>query len=146
LAGRRAPGYPVVMTWQRSRIRLDPDNRAFWTGGREDRLYINRCDDCAGFTHPPRAICRHCQSENVAPFAVAGTGIIDTYTINHQKWAPDMEVPFVIARVALDDAPGVYLTTNIIGCAVDAVDIDQPVRVTFEEQDGIWYPLFEKVG
>jgi len=133
------------MTWQRSRVRLDADNHAFWTGGRESKLNIHKCRDCNGFTHPPRAICRHCQSENIGPHAVAGTGIVDTYTINHQKWAPDMEVPFVIARVRLDDAPDVFLTTNIVNCAVEAVDIDDPVRVVFEEQDGIWYPLFEKV-
>jgi hypothetical protein len=48
--------------------------------------------------------------------------------------------------VKLDDAPGVYLTTNIVNCPVDAVEIDDAVRVVFEEQDGIWYPLFEKVA
>lgn len=132
------------MAWKRSRPRLDADNRAFWTGGSDGKLYIVRCGDCGQFTHPPREICRHCQSENVAPHAVAGTGAVVTYTINHQAWAKDMEVPFVIARVRLDDAPGVYLTTNIVGCA--PVDIDDRVRVVFEEQDGIWYPLFEKVA
>lgn len=132
------------MTWQRSRIRLDKDNHAFWTGGSEGKLNIHKCGDCGGFIHPPREICRHCQSENVAPHAVSGRGTIDTYTINHQKWAPDMEVPFVIARVQLDDAPGVYLTSNIVGCPVEDVDIDDRVQVLFEEQDGIWYPLFEK--
>jgi uncharacterized protein len=71
--------------------------------------------------------------------------MIDTYTVNHQKWAPDMEVPFVIARVKLDHAPGVYLTTNIVNCPFDSVDIDDKVNVVFEEQDGVWYPLFEKV-
>ena len=90
------------MSWQRSRIRLDAQNRAFWTGGSEGKLYIAKCNDCGGFIHPPREICRHCQSENVAPFAVSGNGRIDTYTVNHQKWAPDMEVPFVIARISLD--------------------------------------------
>ena len=134
------------MTWQRSRIRLDRDNRAFWTGGSEGKLNIARCGDCGEFTHPPREFCRHCQSDNVSPHAVAGTGVIDSYTVNHQKWAPDMEVPFVIARVKLDDAPGVYLTTNIVNGPPDGVDIDDRVRVVFEEQDGIWYPLFEKVG
>jgi len=134
------------MKWQRSRIRLDKDNRAFWTGGAEAKLNIHKCNDCGGFNHPPREFCRHCQSENVAPFAVSGAGVIDTSTINHQKWAPDMEVPFVIARVRLDDAPGVYLTTNIINSPVDSVDIDDKVQVVFEEQDGIWYPLFEKVA
>ena len=132
------------MAWRRSRPRLDADNRAFWTGGAEGKLNIVRCGDCGQYTHPPREICRHCQSENVAPTAVPGTGVVDSYTVNHQKWAPDMEVPFVIARVKLDEVPGVFLTTNVVNCPVEAVDIDDPVRVTFEEQDGIWFPLFEK--
>ncbi len=134
------------MSWKRSRIRLDNDNRAFWTGGQHGQLMIHHCGDCGGWVHPPKEVCRHCQSENVAPRAVSGKGVVDSYTVNHQKWAPDMEVPFVIARVALDDAPGVFLTTNIIGCPVDTVDIGDAVQVTFDEQDGLWYPLFEKVS
>ncbi len=130
----------------RSRPRLDAENRAFWTGGAQGELRIAQCGDCGGWVHPPREFCRHCLSENVAPVAVAGTGTVDSYTINYQPWAKDMEVPFVIARVALDGVPGVYLTTNIVNCPIDAVDIDDKVRVLFEEQDGIWYPLFEKVG
>lgn len=105
---------------------------------------IVRCGGCDEFTHPPREICRHCQSENVAPQAVAGTGRVETFTVNQQPWAKDMPVPLVIARVALDDAPGVYLTTNIVGCRAEDVHIDDRVRVVFEEQDGIWFPLFER--
>lgn len=82
----------------------------------------------------------------MAPHAVAGTGAVDSYTINYQAWAKDMEVPFVIARIRLDDVPGVYLTSNVVNCPVDAVDMDDRVQVVFEEQDGIFYPLFEKVG
>jgi uncharacterized OB-fold protein len=134
------------MSPPRARPKLGPDNRAFWTGGAEGRLNIMKCGDCGQYTHPPREICRHCQSENMAPDAVTGTGVIDGYTVNHQKWVPGLETPYVIARVKLDGAAGVYLTTNIVGCAVDEVDIDDRVRVVFEEQDGIWYPLFEKVG
>jgi uncharacterized OB-fold protein len=126
--------------------RLDDDNRAFWTGGAEGELRLTRCRDCGGFVHPPKPFCRHCLSENVAPEAVAGTGVVDTFTVNHQKWHPAMEVPFVIARVAIDGAPGVYLTTNIVGCPVDAVDIGDPVRVKFEQQGEIYLPLFEKIG
>lgn len=125
--------------------RLDADNRPFWTGGEVGELRIMRCQDCQTFIHPPRPVCRKCLSDNVAPHAVAGTGVVDTFTINHQKWHPAMEVPFVIARVALDDAPGVYLTTNIINCPVDAVDIGDRVRVTFLQQDDVYIPQFEKV-
>lgn len=130
----------------RPRPRLDSDNRPFWTGGAEGRLNIMKCGDCSTFIHPPRRVCRACLSENVAPHAVSGEGRIDSYTVNHQPWTKDMEVPFVIARVALDDAPGVVLTTNIVNCSVDAVDIDDRVRVVFEEQDGIFFPLFERTG
>jgi uncharacterized protein len=126
--------------------RLDSSNRAFWTGGAEQKLLLLQCRDCSAFTHPPRPVCRHCLSENVAPTAVAGTGVIDTFTVNHQKWHPAMEVPFVIARVAIDGAPGVYLTTNIVGCAVDEVDVDDRVRVTFLQQDDVYLPLFEKIA
>lgn len=125
--------------------RLTDDNRPFWTGGATGELRIMRCQDCETFIHPPRPVCRNCLSENVEPETVAGTGVVDTYTVNHQKWHPAMEVPFVIARVALDDAPGVYLTTNIVGCPVEAVDIGDRVRVTFEQQDDVYLPLFEKV-
>jgi uncharacterized OB-fold protein len=133
-----------TLAWQRPPPRLDRDNRAFWTGGAEGKLNIVRCGDCGGFVHPPREICRFCRSENVAPQAVAGTGTVDSFTVNHQKWAADMEVPFVIARVKLDDAPGVYLTTNIVNCPVEEVEIDDVVQVVFEQQGEIWFPLFEK--
>ena len=130
----------------RPRPKLDQENRAFWTGGAEGKLNIVKCKDFGQYTHPPRILCRHCQSENVAPEAVAGTGVIDTMTVNHQPWAPGLEVPFIIARVALDGVPGVYLTSNIVGSPVEEVNFGGKVRVTFEQQDEIFYPLFEKVS
>jgi uncharacterized OB-fold protein len=125
--------------------RLDSENRFFWTAGAEGQLRFLRCQECATFIHPPRPVCRRCLSEKVAPEAVAGTGVIDTYTVNYQHWRPDLEVPYVIARVAIDGAPGVFLTTNIVGCAVDAVEIGDRVRVKFEQQDDVYLPLFEKM-
>ena len=124
--------------------KLDSYNRDFWTGGAQGELRILCCNDCESFTHPPRPVCRHCLSENVSTKIVSGTGVVDTFTINHQKWHPKMDVPFVIARVALDDAPGVYLTTNIVDCSIDEVDIGVRVKVKFEQQDDVYLPLFVK--
>jgi uncharacterized OB-fold protein len=126
--------------------RLDADNRAFWTGGAEGELRICHCRDCDTWIHPPQPVCRNCLSENVHPEAVPGTGVVDTFTINYQAWGPGMEVPFVLARVALDGAPGVILTTNIIGAPVDEVEFGDRVRVTFEQHEDVWIPLFEKVA
>jgi uncharacterized OB-fold protein len=133
------------MSAPRPQPRLDADNRAFWTGGAAGELRLMRCRVCASFIHPPRPVCRNCLSENVTSEAVAGTGVIDTYTVNHQKWHPALQVPYVIARVAIDGAPGVFLTTNIVGCNVEEVEIGDRVRVTFEQQGEIYYPLFEKI-
>lgn len=126
--------------------RLDSDNRFFWTSGADGVLRFLQCRACATFIHPPRPICPHCLSEDVAPAAVPGTGIVHSYTINHQKWHPALEVPFVIARVEIDGAPGVILTTNIVHCNPEDVDIDDRVKVSFLHQDDVWLPLFEKVG
>ena len=126
--------------------KLDDENRQFWTGGADGVLRIVRCGDCGGHTHPPRGVCRHCLSENVAYAAVSGDGTVDTYTVNYQRWIPDQEVPYVIARVALADAPGVFLTTNIIGCDPEAVAIGDPVRVCFEQCGDIFLPLFAKAS
>ena len=43
---------------------------------------------------------------------------------------------------ALDEQPGLRLTTNVVGCAIEEVSIGMPVRVVFEERDGVWIPLF----
>lgn len=134
------------MAASRTLPRLDADNRAFWTSGADGKLRLMRCGDCGTFIHPPRPVCRHCLSDKVAPEAVAGTGVVDSYTVNHQKWKPDLDVPYVIARVAIDGAPGVYLTTNIVGCPPESVDIGDKVRVKFEQHADVWLPLFEKIG
>lgn len=126
--------------------RLDPENRFFWTGGADGKLRFLRCQECLTFIHPPRPVCRHCLSDKVAPETVPGTGSIDTFTINYQQWRPGLEVPYTIARVAIDGAPGVYLTTNIVGCPVETVEIGDRVRAKFEQHGEIYLPLFEKIA
>ncbi|WP_298690604.1 OB-fold domain-containing protein [uncultured Sphingomonas sp.] len=126
--------------------RLDRDNRFFWTSGADGWLRFLKCNACDTFVHPPQPVCPACLSDSVAPAAVAGTGVVHSFTVNHQKWHPGMTVPFVIARIAIDGAPGVILTSNVMGCDPADVDIDDPVRVVFEQHDEVYVPLFEKTA
>lgn len=125
--------------------RLDSENRFFWTSGADGLLRFLQCRDCAAFVHPPRPVCPHCLSEEIAPAAVPGTGTVATFTINRQKWHPGMEVPCVIARIDIDGAPDVFLTSNVIGCDPDDVAFGDRVRVVFEAQDDVYLPFFEKI-
>ena len=65
-------------------VRLDQDNAAYYGGLLENRVLVNRCDDCASWHHPPRSACPRCWSRSLTPTAVAGTGTIVLLTVLHQ--------------------------------------------------------------
>jgi hypothetical protein len=118
------------------------ENVAFWTGGAQGQLLIYRCQDCGQWLHPPQPICRGCLSRSVAPEPVAGAGEVYSYTINHQPWLPDQEVPYVVAVVRLDEDPRLRITTRLVDVDLDEVRIGMRVRVRFEQHEDVWLPLF----
>jgi uncharacterized OB-fold protein len=118
------------------------DTAAFWQGGADGVLRIHRCTSCRTWFHPPTPMCPACLSTAVGPEPTSGRATVVGFTITVQPWAPDMEVPYVVAVVAVDDAPGVQLTTRLVEVAPDAVSIGLPVVVAFLQVDDIWLPLF----
>ena len=124
---------------------LTPLNTFFWTAGRNGRLAILRCDNCGEWLHPPSPVCPACLSRRLTARDGSGLGTIETFTVNHQAWTPDLSVPYVIAIVGLDDCERVRLTTNLVGCAPETVRIGARVRVVFVQHDDVWLPLFTPV-
>jgi len=88
-------------------------------------------------------MCPSCHCRDVAPVAVSGKARVVSYTVNHMPWVPDLQVPYVFAVVELDEQPGLRLSTEIINIDPEAVSIDMPVEVVFEQQEDIYLPLFE---
>jgi uncharacterized protein len=125
---------------------LDFDNEAFWTGGAAGELRITHCQACGLWLHPPRPVCRRCRSTAVVAEAVSGTGTVVTYTVNHQAWLPDVEVPYVLAIVELDEQAGLRLTTRLVDVDPGSVRVGLRVRVRFEAVDDVWLPLFAPPG
>jgi uncharacterized OB-fold protein len=78
---------------------------------------------------------------------VSGRATVASFTINHQRWLPAPEPPYVVAIVEIEEQPSVRLTTNVVGCQPDEVHIGMPVRVVFEHhpdsRGDVWIPLFE---
>jgi acetyl-CoA acetyltransferase/uncharacterized OB-fold protein len=121
-------------------------NEWFWTSGADGCLRIQGCEDCGTLIHPPVPVCPVCRSRSWAPRVMSGLGTVVGFTVNRHQWLPDFEPPYVIANVALAEDAMVHLTTNIIGCDPDEVEIGQEVKVRFEQQDDVWLPLFEPTG
>jgi uncharacterized OB-fold protein len=121
---------------------LDDENRFFWTSGEDGRLRFLRCRSCGYYLHPPVPRCPECGSREVAPEVVSGRGEVFSYTVNHQSWDGGSE-PYAIVLVSLPEQEGLRLTSNLVNCPLDDVRIGLPVRVAFEQQGLVWFPLFE---
>ena len=124
---------------------ITDDNAAFWTGGQQGELLITRCASCGYYVHPPSPRCPTCLSDAVEPSAVSGRGTVYSFTINRQAWVPDLEVPFVLAIVELDEQPDLRLMTNVVGCKPAEVEIGMPVEVAFVERGAAFVPVFHRV-
>ena len=124
---------------------ITESNRHFWTGGAEGELRFLRCVDCGLYLHPPTPVCRKCLSDNIGVEAVSGRGHVVSFTVNHQQWRPGVEVPYNVAIVELVEQRGLRLTTNIVRCANDRIEIGMPVIVEFEQAGSPAEPVFVPV-
>ncbi|HZP41192.1 MAG TPA: OB-fold domain-containing protein [Candidatus Binatia bacterium] len=122
---------------------LEPETAHFWRACRAGRLEILHCGTCGWWIHPPRPVCPRCRGRALAWEGVSGRGTVVSYTVNAKAWIPDMPTPYVIGLVELVEQANLRLTTNLVGCAPDAVRIGMPVRVVFEPaSDEIALPHF----
>ncbi|MCX7863418.1 MAG: OB-fold domain-containing protein [Novosphingobium sp.] len=122
--------------------KLTPETEAFWTGGRNGELLIQRCTQCGRYQHPPLPICSACRTETARPQAVSGKGTVRTWTVNFQPWVPGLDEPVIIAAIELDEQPELYVFSNVL-CPVNAVRSGMRVKVCFEQHEDVWLPLFE---
>jgi uncharacterized OB-fold protein len=124
----------------------DPLTKFFWDGINQHKLLILRCQECGHYIHPPRPICRACQSMNVAPAQVSGRGTLYSYTVTVQPFHPFWvdKVPYVLAVVELAEQENLRLTSNVIDCPEDKLKVGLPVAVVFKEiAPGVTLPLFK---
>ena len=116
-------------------------NRAFWEGGRQGELLIQRCASCRRWANPPVPACESCGGELVAE-PVSGRGSVFSFTINHQPYNPAVPTPYVVALVELEEQADLRVFTNLVGVAPEEVTIGMPVEVRFEDHGEIFVPVF----
>jgi len=108
----------------------------FWEAAQEGRLLVERCSSCGAETFPPRGICRTCRSREMSPVEVAGPGVVYSFTVNHQRWLPDLQVPYAVVLVEFPAHPGVRVAGRLRGCPPDDAAVGMAVDVGFEPGPG----------
>ncbi|HLY38236.1 MAG TPA: OB-fold domain-containing protein [Candidatus Binatia bacterium] len=114
---------------------ITDDTRPFWDGCRRHVLLVQRCTRCAAFRHPPSPVCWQCRSFDHEWVASSGRGTLFSYAVVHRAFLPSLAgcVPYTVAVVALDDAPGVRLVSNVIEAAPETLAMGLPLEVVFED-------------
>ena len=114
---------------------MTDDTRPFWEACRRHELVVQRCAGCGTLRHPPAPVCWACRSLAHEWVRVSGRGTLFSYAVVHRAFLPELEsqVPYTVAVVALDDAPGIRLVSNVIDAAPDALRVGLPLEVVFED-------------
>ncbi|NKY53089.1 Zn-ribbon domain-containing OB-fold protein [Nocardia vermiculata] len=121
------PGIPPMIT---------EETAPFWEGAAAGRLLVEHCPACRADSFPPRGICRNCRGRDTTFTEIDGPGTVYSFTVNHQRWLPDLPVPYAIVLVEFPAHPGVRIPGRLRGCAPEQVAIGMRVRVGFEPGPG----------
>jgi uncharacterized OB-fold protein len=129
-------------------VLIDRDNIEHYRGLVAGRLLINRCSACGHWIYPHRPMCPQCLSWDVQPTEVSGEGRVFMFTLIMQERDPNQRQnePTCAAAVELAEQPGLRYLAPVVGCDLDKIELDMPVRLTWIEQAGRKTPAFEPVS
>lgn len=110
-----------------------PDDLAFWTEAKRGRFVIQQCTNCKKFRFPSVPTCKQCLSLDHAWTPVSGKGTIWSWAVFHRPYFQDVEVPYTVVIVELEEGP--LVATNLVGGEGATPTIGAPVEVVFQDVD-----------
>lgn len=96
------------------------------------RLEANCCKGCGEIFFPPRLVCPKCRAKEFEPVKLSEHGKVVSFTtirVAPRQFAN--ETPYTVAVVELDG--GVRITTQIVDCSPEDVEIGKSVRLVFRK-------------
>jgi uncharacterized OB-fold protein len=111
----------------------DATSLPWWQAASEHRLLVQRCADCGRTRLPPAPVCPACRSATSDWKEVSGRGELYTYTVVHRPIAAGQLLPYVVAVVALEDAGGVRMLSNVVGVDPGQLAIGMRVELVWED-------------
>jgi uncharacterized protein len=124
---------------------------SYWEGTRQGEVRFPKCQDCHQFHWYPVARCPFCHSANLKWQALTGQPRLYTWTCIRTSLTQLFAIrgSYIVAMIEFDDAPDLYLTSNLVECRPEEAKIGMPLELVFQKiDDKITMPLFRplKVG
>ena len=113
---------------------ITDQTRPFWTGAKNGKLMLQKCEKCATFNFFPKPWCIECGSRALIWTEAKPFGTIYSYTIsrsvamNFPGWQADL--PVLMCLIDLDDGARMY--AQVTDCLPEDLRIGMRVRAYFE--------------
>jgi uncharacterized OB-fold protein len=121
------------------------ESAPFWEGTRQSEIRFPKCQVCNKFHWYPSTLCPFCHSPDIKWQAIKSQAKLFTWA--YVKWnlpAFGIRGPFIMVLVEFDEAPGLYLTSDLVECRAEDVRIGMPLEVVFQQVNSeITMPLFK---
>ena len=110
----------------------------FWDGARNNKLMVQRCRSCGNWQWGPEWICHECLSFEMEWVETSTRGRIFSWERSHHPVHPALKDrgAYVAVLVELPEAGNVRMLGNLLGEAMDPVEIGTEVEAVFEHHEG----------
>ncbi len=116
---------------------VDGLDREYWEATRRHELVVQRCNACKGFQWGPEWLCYQCHSLDRGWHKVSGKGVVYSYERIWHPVHPALKeaCPYLVVLVELPEAGNVRMVGNLLGDAMQDVQIGAAVEAVFEDHD-----------
>lgn len=106
----------------------------FYEALRDERVVVQRCDDCGHLKFPPLELCSECWSDEQSWVDIEPVGELWSWVVYHRALSPEFtEVPYVIGRVKSSAGP---VFTVRLSVPSDQLFIGMALKAEFYHEPG----------
>jgi uncharacterized protein len=118
-------------------------SRPFWDALKGGQLTFQRCKACHHAWLPARSECPNCLGEDWQRDSAKGGASLVSWVVYRIAYDPAFEsrLPYTVAVVQLDEGP--RMISNVVQADPASLRIDQPLRLTIEDEGEFAVPRFE---
>lgn len=131
----------------------DNEGVPFWEGTRQGEIRFPKCQKCHKYNWYPTVLCPYCQSDDIKWEKLTSQPRLYTWSdlkVSGPMWnvgtyhgVKSSEEVRIVALVEYEEAPQLFLATNLVECTPQDVYIGMPLEVVFQRvNDEVTMPLF----